>query len=546
MAQKKTFNNPDSHEREYTRLLLRYSKQMQADVNSVLLPRLDDIVLQYKVETRTDSWVDTLDSLMAELARMALTSMGSVVTKLPGMFSAVSKFNEGQFKLVVKANTGLALPPVMPGAPSSSILGVNVFRSEPFLKPLAEGWISENTALIKSLPTRLHPELEGIIRRGVMNGQSVKDLKDQIKARYGVTDYRAKLIAQDQTLKLNADLTRYRLQSVGVEQYVWRSVQDSRVRPEHADRNGETYSWKAGAGGEHPGQPVRCRCRAEAVWGEDQAAAPALLRNIQPDGFLSDETHIRPGADEHVWMTTDPDLAWSYARNAADKNGGTPIVFTAHSGIGEQMGRAVSVNRAVKIVSIYKPGDVLPENMLYHGSSAVSPDMISLYKKLNSSTVDALATDFLSGVNKDEIGKYVLRAGIGKEFSASVKRLRAPKPVKEFTGEKYIGLNGKSSDAVKNPLYRATAPTEHDYNLHSIDFERAPMGVVNVASVISPQDNLNPRKVNRIAREFDERELDPVYILRVGGEDVVLQGNHRVVAAKLLGLKGLPARIIER
>jgi SPP1 gp7 family putative phage head morphogenesis protein len=268
MATKKTFNNPDSQEREYTRLLLRYSKGLQADVNRVLMPRIDDIILQYKVETRTDSWIDTLDALMAELARLALTALGSVVTKLPGMFSAVSKFNEGQFKLVVKANTGLPLPPVMPGAPSSSILGVNVFRSEPFLKPLADGWISENTALIKYMPTRLHPEMEGIIRRGTMNGQSVKDIKNHIKDRYGVTDHRAKLIAQDQTLKLNSDLTRYRLQSVGVEEYIWRSVQDSRVRPEHADRNGNTYSFKDGAGGEHPGQPVRCRCRAEAIWNE--------------------------------------------------------------------------------------------------------------------------------------------------------------------------------------------------------------------------------------------------------------------------------------
>ena len=228
MVKKKTFNNPDSQEREYTRLLVRYSKQLQVDVERVLIPRLADIKLQFDVERRADSWVDTLDTLIAELARLALEAVGVVIQKLPGQFNAVSKFNEGQFKMVVKANTGLDLPPVMPGAPSSAILGVNVFRSEPFLKPLAEGWISENTALIKSLPTRLHPELEGIIRRGVMNGQSVKDIKDQIKSRYGVTDYRAKLIAQDQTLKLNADLTRYRLQSVGVERYIWRSVQDSR------------------------------------------------------------------------------------------------------------------------------------------------------------------------------------------------------------------------------------------------------------------------------------------------------------------------------
>lgn len=268
MAKKTTFNNPDSQEREYTRSLLRYSKQLQGDVNSVLLPRLPGLKAEYDINARTDSWVNTLDSLMAELARIALTAMGSVVTKLPGMFSAVSKFNEGQFKLVVKANTGLPLPDVMTGAPRSAVLGVSVFRSEPYLKPLAEGWVSENTALIKSLSTRLHPEIEGIVRRGVMNGASVKDLTKQIKARYGVTDYRATLIAQDQTLKLNADLTRYRLQSVGVKEYVWRTVQDNRVRPEHAARNGRTYSWETGAGGENPGQPVRCRCRAEAVWDE--------------------------------------------------------------------------------------------------------------------------------------------------------------------------------------------------------------------------------------------------------------------------------------
>lgn len=281
MAKKTTFNNPDSQEREYTRSLLRYSKQLQADVNSVLLPRLPGLKAEYDIDARTDSWVDTLDALIAELARLAFDAMGSVVTKLPGMFSAVSKFNEGQFKLVVRANTGLPLPDVMPGAPTSAVLGVSVFRSEPYLKPLAEGWVSENTALIKSLPTRLHPELEGIVRRGVMNGQSVKDIKDQIKARYGVTDYRAKLIAQDQTLKLNADLTRYRLQSVGVERYVWRSVQDSRVRPEHADRNGKTYSWDKGpSNGQHPGQEVRCRCRAEAVWDDKENAETVSAERV--------------------------------------------------------------------------------------------------------------------------------------------------------------------------------------------------------------------------------------------------------------------------
>lgn len=265
---KKLFSFPKSQEREYTRLLSRYSQQIQLDVDRVLISRLNDIVLQYKVEARADSWADTLDAIMAELTRISATTVATVVNKLPNLFSAVSRFNEGQFKLVVKANTGLKVPSVMPGAPSSSLLGLNVFRSEPFLKPLAEGWIKENTSLIQSLPTRLYPELEGIIRRGVMNGQSVKEIKEKLKSRYGVTDYRARVIAQDQTLKLNADLTRYRLQSVGVKKYIWRSVQDNRVRAEHAEHNGKTYTWETGANGKHPGQDVLCRCRAEPIWEE--------------------------------------------------------------------------------------------------------------------------------------------------------------------------------------------------------------------------------------------------------------------------------------
>lgn len=267
---KKTLNNPDSQEREYVRLLVRYSRTLAADTNRILIPRLDDIAAQFRSEARSDAWTDVLDSLIAELLALAQAAAGVVITRLPAQFEAVSKFNEGQFKMVVKANTGLELPPVVPGAPVS-LLGVNVFRSEPFLRPLAEGWVKENTALIKSIPTRMYPELEGIVRRGVMNGTSIKELKSQIKARYGVSDYRAKLIAQDQTLKLNGDLTRYRLQSVGVREYVWRSVQDSRVRPEHAERNGKTYTWDTPpSGGLHPGQEVRCRCRAEAVWDDEE------------------------------------------------------------------------------------------------------------------------------------------------------------------------------------------------------------------------------------------------------------------------------------
>ena len=359
-----------------------------------------------------------------------------MVTKLPGMFSAVSKFNEGQFKLVVKANTGLTLPPVMLGAPLSTLLGVNVFRSEPFLKPLAEGWVSENTSLIKSLPARLHPELEGIVRRGVMNGASVKTIKGQIKERYGVTDHRAKLIAQDQTLKLNADLTRYRLQSVGVKKYIWRSSQDSRVRPEHAERNGKTYSWEEGASGMHPGQEVRCRCHAEAIWDEKEIATPAPthnskpLRNTLPQGFSEGASTIHPGADERVWMTTDPDLAWSYARSAADRRGRTPVILATKdlSSVEVNTGRAVSSTLPVTIQRRFYSPEGIPEGWFLHGSSEVAKSVSDMYLEFNKLTPESLAADFRNTKSEERkliIRQYVTQADIAQQFSSEIKRLKS-------------------------------------------------------------------------------------------------------------------------
>ena len=254
----------------------RFTRGLESDVGAVLMPKLSDISGQFAAEARADGWAEFLEQALLELARLAGIRQRVVFAALPGFFAAVSSHNERQFRLIVKANTGIALPPVVPSAPGMassgsgsplSTLGVAPFRSEPFLTPLAEGWVKENTALIKSIPQRFHTELETLLQRGVMNGASVRTLQDAIKEQYGVNQSRAKLIAQDQTLKLQSRLTEYRLKSVGVTRYIWRTVQDSRVRPKHVERSGKTFSWDSPpSGGQHPGQEVRCRCRAEAVW----------------------------------------------------------------------------------------------------------------------------------------------------------------------------------------------------------------------------------------------------------------------------------------
>ena len=116
---KNHLNNPDSAEREYTRLLLAFSRQLASDVNAVLLPEIGTIKAQFDGESRADAWTDYLALLVADLAAKAYRHIAILIPKLPNQFEIVSKHNDRQFKMVVKANTGLDLPPVTPVAPRS-------------------------------------------------------------------------------------------------------------------------------------------------------------------------------------------------------------------------------------------------------------------------------------------------------------------------------------------------------------------------------------------------------------------------------------------
>lgn len=61
------------------------------------------------------------------------------------------------------------------------------------------------------------------------------------------------------------------------EQYIWRTVKDSDVRPAHAVREGQTFSWANPPEGGHPGEDYNCRCWAEAVKGQASGLQQELI-----------------------------------------------------------------------------------------------------------------------------------------------------------------------------------------------------------------------------------------------------------------------------
>lgn len=125
-----------------------------------------------------------------------------------------------------------------------------------------------NASLIQNVSDDLQKRIEQAVYANSIAGNSVKTLREQLKTQFGIVDRRARLIARDQTAKLNSDLDRIRQEQAGVTSYTWLTSRDERVRDRHKRLDGKQYKWGERTGAENglpPGQPVNCRCVARGL-----------------------------------------------------------------------------------------------------------------------------------------------------------------------------------------------------------------------------------------------------------------------------------------
>lgn len=147
-------------------------------------------------------------------------------------------------------------------------LGIDV-RQEPTMTPLMNGWRRDNVSLIKNMQQQQLDKIEAILSDGY--GRRAESIAKDIENAVNVSESRAELIARDQVLKLHAKVTRYRQMSAKIKKYVWTTSNDERVRPEHEELEGETFSWDGEGDPEegHPGDAVNCRCVAYPILDND-------------------------------------------------------------------------------------------------------------------------------------------------------------------------------------------------------------------------------------------------------------------------------------
>ncbi len=140
-----------------------------------------------------------------------------------------------------------------------------------------KGFQTRNADLIRGLRKKTNARVRETLEKAYESGMRIDDLRRKLADELGIAESKADLIARDQVLKLNGDLTEERQRQAGIETYQWSTSGDERVRDMHADLDGTIQSWDdppvTNEQGEtnHPGQDVGgCRCVAIPILPELQ------------------------------------------------------------------------------------------------------------------------------------------------------------------------------------------------------------------------------------------------------------------------------------
>jgi SPP1 gp7 family putative phage head morphogenesis protein len=244
--------DPRNAERKYKVLLRKLARALRRKIKDDLVPRIPELVEIVKSRTpndRKDQFLDLLDRIIESIREQMQPIEEETIRQMEEIGQQINNFNNSQFQKI-----------------NRSVFGIDIFVDQPFLRDQLAIFSRQNAQLIDNITEQELLNVSGVVERGLVEGRTFSDIAQELTKRVGITQRRATFIARDQTQRLNANLTRLRQESIGVEEYVWVTAGDERVRPTHRANNGKTFRWDSPppvTG--HPGNDPNCRCISRPV-----------------------------------------------------------------------------------------------------------------------------------------------------------------------------------------------------------------------------------------------------------------------------------------
>lgn len=276
---------PLTAERGYTASLFLYTFQIRKHITEQVLPRLPkwielstltypDPIDPIKNDDIIDDVLKDLEQTLDFVQDLLIPAEARAIESAEKFGAEVAIFNDRQNDKITE-----------------SVLGVDIFQEEPWLETQLSLYADQNAQLIQSMTKNEIERVSGIIQRGLQEGASLQSVTKNIENSFGITRRHARLIARDQTTKLNASLTKLRQQNLGIKRYRWLTAGDvcggkstRCVRKTHRVLDEKICRWddptvyldektgrwlkRSTIGGTlvSPGVDVNCRCQAIAIF----------------------------------------------------------------------------------------------------------------------------------------------------------------------------------------------------------------------------------------------------------------------------------------
>lgn len=247
---------------------MRAPKYIEQEYVRALLALLKEIEGQTALITRMIDGGINVDSAQLRI-RLALSRANrrfdaAAETMAKRNIDAIDKKNKTKLAAAIRRAMGV---------------DVAIILTTPSVKAVLAEAIRNNVALIKTIPAEHFGRVEKAVLQN-FRGEPFPEgsLTKRLQKIGGITRNRARLIARDQTSKVNGDINEARQTDLGIDRYIWRTVQDERVtgypggpnKPsarhgDHYEREGKTFRWDDPPHDGPPGFAIQCRCFTEPV-----------------------------------------------------------------------------------------------------------------------------------------------------------------------------------------------------------------------------------------------------------------------------------------
>lgn len=159
------------------------------------------------------------------------------------------------------------------------VMGFEYINEDAWEKDAIDVWVEDNFTLLQNYTDEYIKKVNQIVSNGVQYGKTSDEIYQELrKVNDNMSGTRARLIARDQTGKLNGLMTKKRQTEVGIDKYEWLTSLDERVRETHKPMHGKICRWDndsvysddgknwqarpSGSQGLTPGSDIQCRCTA--------------------------------------------------------------------------------------------------------------------------------------------------------------------------------------------------------------------------------------------------------------------------------------------